>query len=67
MRTALLVGMLPLAATATIAVTPTAEARQFCTYGQSDPCDEYVVCVWDHANGAWLCKGRVDPCWFRCW
>ena len=61
----LLAGLL--LATVLVAAAPAAEARQFCTYGSGDPCDEYLVCVWDHVNGGWLCEGYVDPCWFRCW
>lgn len=53
--------------TTALAVVPAADARQVCTYGSGDPCDEYVVCVWDRLNGEWLCEGRIDPCWFRCW
>jgi hypothetical protein len=60
-----LVGMLVL--TTALAFAPAAEARQVCTYGTGDPCDDHVVCVWDRVNGAWVCEGYIDPCWFRCW
>lgn len=50
-----------------IASLPAAEARGLCTYGSGDPCDDYVVCVWNYAQGGWICEGYVDPCWFRCW
>lgn len=65
MRAVLLAALLLTAMT--IAIVPAAEARGFCTYGTGDPCDEYAVCVWNYATGGWICKVRIDPCWFRCW
>ena len=67
MRTMALVLAALMMGGALLAIAPAAEARQVCTYNTGDPCDEYVVCVWDHLNGAWMCKGYIDPCWFRCW
>lgn len=52
---------------AAVAFAPTAEARQVCTYGTGDPCDEYAACVWNRLAGQWECAVYVDPCWFRCW
>ena len=47
--------------------TPAADARQVCTYGTGDPCDDQLVCVWNRLTAQWDCFGRIDPCWFRCW
>ena len=68
MKTRTLVLALLLSTTA-LALAPAADARQVCTYGTGDPCDEYLVCVynnWD-LDPYWVCHGRVDPCLFRCW
>ena len=66
MRTTLLIAAL-LLTTTIVAVVPSAEARQVCTYGTGDPCDEYAACVWNRIDGQWECVVYVDPCWFRCW
>lgn len=66
MKTATLVLGLLLATTA-LALVPHADARQVCTYGTGDPCDDHLVCVWDRLTSQWDCYGYVDPCWFRCW
>lgn len=67
MRTmALAFGVLLMGA-AFLAIAPAAEARQVCTYGTGDPCDDELVCAWDRINGRWVCAGHIDECWFRCW
>ena len=66
MRT-LLIGLLLVGAT--LAALPDADARQVCTYGTGDPCDDHLVCVynnWD-LDPRWMCTGYIDPCLFRCW
>ena len=53
--------------TTVLSFAPAAEARQVCTYGTGEPCDDQLVCVWNRLDGQWECAGHVDPCWFRCW
>lgn len=67
MRTTTLVLATLILMTAFVAAAPAAEARQVCTYGTGDPCDDHVVCVWNRLTAQWDCVGHVDPCWFRCW
>lgn len=46
-----------------LALVPEADARQFCTYGGSDPCDDKLVCVWNRLESRWTCWGEMgcDP------
>lgn len=62
---AILLGLVLL--TATIALAPAAEARQVCTYGGADPCDDHAACVWNRLTQQWDCVVHVGPCLFRCW
>lgn len=64
--TPLVLAALLLGATALV-FAPAAEARQACVYGDSDPCDDQLVCVWNRLTSSWDCYVRIDPCWFRCW
>lgn len=67
MRTTALVLAALVMGTAFLAIAPAADARQACVYGDSDPCDNYLVCVWDRINGRWLCEVYISDCWFQCW
>lgn len=66
MRLPILVAALLVAATV-VAIAPSAEARQVCTYGTGEPCDDQLVCVWNRVTLQWDCFVRIDPCWFVCW
>lgn len=50
-----------------LALAPAAEARQACTYGTGEPCDDQLACVYDRVSGQWRCVVYIDPCNFRCW
>lgn len=67
MRAAILVLTALLLGATLVGLAPGAEARQVCTYGTGDPCDDHVACVWNRLEARWDCAGHVDPCWFRCW
>lgn len=67
MKTISIVLALVVTLTAFAALAPTAEARQVCTYGTGDPCDDHAACVWNRVTMKWDCFVYVDPCWFRCW
>lgn len=47
------------------ALVPEADARQACTWGSGDPCDDHLVCVWDRVNAKWTCAGEMS-CPMRC-
>ena len=63
----ILVGILLVGAT--FALLPAADARQVCTYGGGDPCDDQAFCYWNRlaSEPHWDCYVYVSPCLFRCW
>lgn len=67
MRTTALVLVALTLGTAFLAIAPAAEARQVCTYGTGDPCDDQLVCAYDQVTRQWRCFVHIDECWFRCW
>lgn len=56
-------------ALSTTALLPDADARQACTYGGGDPCDDRLACAWDRVNGKWVCVGEIhcDPTYCDPW
>lgn len=69
MKTTLALSIL-LATASLAALAPAAEARQLCTYGTGDPCDDALVCVWNRLGNEWVCFVEIhcdptycDPYW----
>lgn len=66
MKTATILIAALVLSTAILAAAPAAEAKQACVYDGRDPCDDYLVCVWNRLTQDWECFGHVG-CLHRCW